>query len=172
MNEVQIRHVPERKLLTVTGRVHQWELDAFLRRSTATLADVLDSAHVNRETNALAIYKGSVSQTADGPIEICMPFHGNIDPPEGMQVRVDPDHQEVFTTLTKAESEYPRVLDAHNGLVEYLRGNNFREAGPPREVYVAGADWIGPEECFVELARPITALPALAGVPQFNWPGE
>ncbi|WP_425506610.1 MerR family transcriptional regulator [Streptomyces rectiverticillatus] len=88
------------------------------------------------------VYHGQVNDDSDGPVEVCVP----IDPARAAvtevttAVRTEPAHREVYTTLTKAQVEYPQILSAYDAVYRWVEENDGREAGPGREVYFA--DWM------------------------------
>ncbi len=66
-----------------------------------------------------------------------------IDPARATEVtgavRTEPAHREAYTTLTKAQVEYPQILSAYDAVYRWIEENGSHETGPGREVYFA--DW-------------------------------
>jgi DNA-binding transcriptional MerR regulator len=105
MYEVEVRDVPERRLLCLIRRMHQQEL---IERSRELFVRPLREAGFERLPGdagaAFLIFHGEVSGDSDGPVEWCRPV------PEAraeeyaarmpdMTLRIEPAHQEAFVRL-------------------------------------------------------------------------
>jgi DNA-binding transcriptional MerR regulator len=159
MYEVRTREVPEQKILSVKRNVRQPELMAFLMEWMPGVANVLDSAGVRHNTHSFVIYHGEVNQDSDGPVEVCMAFEGEVQAPAGTGVRTEPAHTEAYTTITRAQCEFPRILEAYDAVETYVKTHGMDPSGSPREVYFVDINAIGPDDPFVDIAWPAVAAP-------------
>ena len=105
MYEVEVRDVPERRLLCLMRRMHQAEL---VERSRELFIRPLQAAGLPRvpgdENAAFLIFHGEVSGDSDGPVEWCKPV-----PPDkareyaerlpALTLRTEAAHQEAFVRL-------------------------------------------------------------------------
>ncbi len=140
MAEVQTRHVPAQIVASLEGRVLAADLPAFIDRQLAAIHGALASSGC--ETGVpFVIFHGQVTETADGPVEVCVPFDGDSSP-AGVDVRTEPAHDEAFVRLQKRELAYPEILGAYREVETWLSTHGHRMAGSPREVYLA--DWARP----------------------------
>ena len=160
MYEIRTRYVPERQILTVTRSVRQPQLLDFLMEWMPGLAAILDRAGVKHAINTFVIYHGEVNEDSDGPVEVCMDFEGTIAIPEGLQVRVEPAHEEAYATITKAQCRFPEILQAYDAVAGAINERGWEMAGSPREVYFVDIDAVGDDDPFVDIAWPMTRAAA------------
>jgi DNA-binding transcriptional MerR regulator len=110
MYEVEVRDVPERRLLCIVSRMHQTEL---VERSRELFVRPLQAAGLPRVPGvagaAFLIFHGEVSGDSDGPVEWCRPV------PEDraeecaalmpqLTLRTEPAHQEAFVRLPATDT--------------------------------------------------------------------
>jgi DNA-binding transcriptional MerR regulator len=110
MYEVEVRNVPERRLLCVVSRMHQAEL---IERSRELFIRPIQAAGLPRVPGdagaAFLIFHGEVSGDSDGPVEWCRPVPQ--DRAEEcaallprLALRTEPAHQEAFVRLPAADA--------------------------------------------------------------------
>lgn len=107
MYDVQLRDVPEQKLLTIERRITVEGLDEFIDTAAATITEHLDAAGTQRSEAMRVIYHGMVTEDSDGPVEVAVPFTGSVEPAGELRVRLQPAGPEAFTRLTRAQGEFP-----------------------------------------------------------------
>ena len=125
------------------------------------IAAALDKTGVKHQTHTFVIYDGLVNEDSDGPVEICMAFEGTITAPDGLHVRIEPAHTEAYTTITKAQCEFPRILEAYDAVSNHIVANGLEFGGSPREVYFVDVNAVGPNDPFVDIAFPVAPVPQL-----------
>ena len=112
-------------------------------------------------TGALfVVYHGEVNKDSDGPVEVCVPFSGTVEPNGEAQVRKEPAHDEFFTRITKAQVEFPMILDAYEAVHRCIAETGRTPAGSPREVYFADWEAVGPSDPACDIAWPVESLKA------------
>lgn len=108
MYEVEVREVPERRLLCLMRRMHQDELT---ERSRELFVRPLREAGVPRLPGdagaAFLIFHGEVSTDSDGPVEWCRPVPEDraaqfAERLPALTLRTEPAHQEAFVRLSAA----------------------------------------------------------------------
>jgi DNA-binding transcriptional MerR regulator len=163
MYQVQTRQVAEQKVLTVSRHVKQPELVDFMMPAMGELAQALEGTPARTEFHCFVIYHGVVDADSDGPVEVCLPFEGEFDPPAGMQVRIEPAHFEAFTTVSLEHTTFPDILEAYDGVRGYLEKEGLEPTGSPREVYFVDHTRVGPTDPFCDVAWPATPARVTAG---------
>ena len=78
----------------------------------------------------------------------------------GGEVRIEPAHLEAYATISKAQCEFPRILEAYDAVETYVKGHGMDPAGSPREVYFVDFNAVGPDDPFVDIAWPAVAVAA------------
>lgn len=139
MFDIQTRAVPEQKVLSVQRNVYVKDLSAFIGEAHDTLYGHLAGAGLETTGPSFVIYHREVNEDSDGPVEVCAPFAGPLEPAGRMHVRLEPAHHEAFTRLSRAQMAFPGLLEAYSALHEWLRAEGKEPADAPREVYFA--DW-------------------------------
>ena len=106
MFEVEVREVPERRLLCLMRRMHQDEL---MERSRELFVHPVGEAGVPRlpgdDGAAFMIFHGEVSEDSDGPVEWCRPVPEDraaefAEKLPALTLRTEPAHQEAFVRLS------------------------------------------------------------------------
>jgi DNA-binding transcriptional MerR regulator len=136
MYEINTRETAESKVLAIRRRVTIAELSGFVADSVARLSGHLAGSAAVEDGPRLSIYHGPVNEDGDGPVEICLPFKGSVEPVDDLTIRLEPAHREAYTTVTKAQFEYPAILQAYHALQAWFSEHGVRSAGPPREVHL------------------------------------
>ena len=139
MFDIQTRAVPEQKVLSLQRNVYVNDLSAFISDAHTMLYAHLTQAGLETTGPSLVIYHREVNEDSDGPVEVCVPFAGSIEPAGKLHVRLELAHDEAFTRLNRAQMAFPGLLEAYGALDDWLRAKGKARADAPREVYFA--DW-------------------------------
>lgn len=152
MYEISLRDVPERKLLSSTRRLTVDRLDDYIRATSTALTEHLEG-HGLQPGPLRVIFHGMVTDDSDGPVEVAMPFDGSIEPVGELGVRLLPAGPEAYTRLTRAQMEFPGILEAYDAVARWIDANGLRRAGSPAEVYLADPD-AGEHEPYADVVWP------------------
>jgi DNA-binding transcriptional MerR regulator len=154
MFPIQTRHVPAQRVMSIQRRLRAPETDAFAAEARAAFAGHLDGA--DPAGSFSLIFHGIVDHESDGPLEAVLPCTDQVQPTELIGVRTEPAHDEAFTTITKAQWDYPAILAAYDAVA-----SSPEAAGRPgsrlscREVYRADPQAIGPDDPICDIAFPL-----------------
>lgn len=155
MHEVVTRRVGDQKVISIERRTLADELPNLIGESGKRLIE-----HANASGNAQAgpmmvIYHGQVTMDADGPVEVCVPVNGAVEPVDDIRVRVEPAHSEAYARITKAQVAYPEILEAYDSVHAWLeqKGKKTGEWSP-REVYFADWDALSDDDPACDVAWP------------------
>lgn len=163
MFPVQTRHVPAQRVLSIQRRLHGHETDAFVREAKKAFAERLAGAAPTGPFTL--IFHGVVDADHDGPLEAVLGCPTAIQPDERVGVRTEPAHDEAYTTITKAQWDYPAILAAYDAVAcspEVTSRPGSRLSC--REVYRAEPDDIGPDDTICDVAFPL-GEPQATGAP-------
>jgi effector-binding domain-containing protein len=162
MYQVHTRQVPEQRLMTVSRHVKQPQLVPLMMEAIGQLSAVLEGTLARTDSPWFAIYHGVVDADSDGPVEICLPFAGDLEAPAGMQIRIEPAHHEAFTTVDLEHTKFPDILEAFDAVRGYLEEEGLEPTGSPREIYFVDPTNLGPTDPFCDVAWPASAIRHLA----------
>ena len=158
MYEVKTRQVPAQRVLTVSRHIKVPHLEPFLMKVMGDLPTALEGTPARTDSHCFVIFHGEVSEDSDGPVEVCLPFAGDLAAPAGMNIRVEPAHQEAFTTITMEQCTYPTIMEAYDAVHGFIKKEGLEPTGSPREVYFVEHTKVGPNDPFCDVAWP--AAPA------------
>lgn len=154
MFDVQTRHVPAQRVMSIQRRLHADETDAFIAEAKAAFADHLNGCQPTGPFTA--IFHGIVDHDSDGPLEAILGCPDDVTPTDVIGIRTEPAHDEAFTTITKAQWEYPAILAAYDAVA----CSPHAQARPGsrlscREVYLAEPDAIHDDDLICDIAFPL-----------------
>ena len=154
MYPVQIRHVPAQRVMTIQRRLRASEMKSFTRGAKSAFADHLGGTEPAGPLSF--IFHGVINDESDGLLEITLGCLDDVQPTDVIGIRTEPAHDEAYTTITKAQWEYPEILAAYDAVA----GSPEVRARPRsrlscREVYVAEPDAIGNDDLICDVAFPL-----------------
>jgi DNA-binding transcriptional MerR regulator len=152
---VETREVAQQEVASKERRLLVDELPSFINEAVGSLVDLIESAG-GQPGVPLVIYHGEVNKDADGPVEVCVPFVGDVKPAGDARVRIEAGHREAFTRLTKSQVAFPGILEAYEAVDRWVESSNMKVAGSPREVYFADWETIGPDDPACDVAFPVS----------------
>ena len=159
MFRIHFRHVPAQRVMSIQRRLHGNETDSFVREAKKAFAVRLRGAAATGPF--MLIFHGVVDVEHDGPLEALLPCPPEIQPDDVVGVRTEPAHGEAYTTITKAQWDYPVILAAYDAVA-----CSFDVTSRPgsrlscREVYLVEPDDIGPNDLVCDVAFPLGDAPA------------
>ena len=154
MYEVHTREVAEQKVLTVQRRLTVGELDAFQAQALAQLRQHLRDSSATVAGAHLAVFHGPVDDDSDGPLEVCLPFTGLVEPAGELTVRMEPAHTEAYVTVPRRSFDYPQIMAAYDAVGAWLVSNNAVCTASCREVYLRDPSSAGPDDPVADVAFP------------------
>ena len=154
MFPIQTRHIESQRVMSIQRRLHASETDDFVAEAKAAFAAQLgDSKPIGPFT---LVFHGIVDHESDGPIEAILGCDDGIQPTELIGVRTEPAHDEAYTTITKAQWDFPAILAAYDAVA--CSPEASARPGSKlscREVYVAEPDDIGDHDPICDIAFPL-----------------
>jgi DNA-binding transcriptional MerR regulator len=155
MYDVQTRDVPAQDVLSVTRSLTVKDLESFIIVVTGDLIGQVERASAAVGPAPFVIFHGEVNEDSDGPVEVCVPFSGAVEPHGGAVARVEPAHREAYTTITRAQVQFPGILDAYAAVERWIEEHGEQMATAPREVYFNPDPDPDPDDPFCDIAFPI-----------------
>lgn len=142
--DISTRSIPERKLAVIAKEVFQPQLDQFIMSS---FHELFSWAERNPGLRALdttpaeptyVIFHGPVTPDQSARVEVCVVIAGPAEPEGDIVLKVEPEHDEAYTTVTRAGLEFPDILAAYDAVAMWVtQHGTLLEGLPSREVYFA-----------------------------------
>jgi len=136
---IRERDVPAQLVLTEKRSLRITELKGWLPEALRRLAATAAS-HGGLDGDVFVVYHGEVNEDSDGPVEVCAPVARETGLLPGAAVRLEVAHHEAYVRISRAQLEFPQILSAFDAVGQWIAGSGRCQAGPPREVYLTGAD--------------------------------
>jgi DNA-binding transcriptional MerR regulator len=154
MFPVQTRHVPAQRVMSMQRRLRAPETEAFVAEVKAAFASHLAGA---KPTGPFTlIFHGIVDHESDGPLEAILGCPDDVEVTDLIGIRVEPAHDEAFTTITKAQWDFPAILAAYDAVACSPEASARRgSALSCREVYLTEPASIGPDDLICDIAFPL-----------------
>ncbi len=152
MFRIDTREVGDQNVLSMQRNVLVDALPGFIEEAMASLYERLGQ---QAQGIPFVIYHGEVGTDSDGPVEVCVPYEGDVEPAVQMKARPEPAHQEAFTRITKRQVAFPGILEAYEAVEKWVADNGLTIADAPREVYFADWSEIGDDDPGCDVAFPI-----------------
>jgi DNA-binding transcriptional MerR regulator len=154
MFPIHTRSVPAARVMSIQRRLHASETDRFVQEAKAAFAAHLGATPATGPL--ILIFHGVVDAEGDGPLEAVLGCPETMVPTEVVGIRTEPAHEEAYTTITKAQWDYPAILAAYDAVA---CSPEFKSRpGSPlscREVYLVEPDAIGDDELVCDIAFPL-----------------
>jgi DNA-binding transcriptional MerR regulator len=154
MFPIHTRHVPAQRVMSIQRRLRASQTDDFVREAKAAFTDHLRGASPTGPFTL--IFHGVVDQESDGPLEAILGCPDGVPVTDQIGIRVEPAHDEAFTTITKAQWDFPAILAAYDAVAcspEVAARPKARLSC--REVYLAEPDTIGADDFVCDIAFPL-----------------
>lgn len=132
--ELGTRFVPDTAVLTAVRQTTANELPEVIQEA-ATRLMALAEHRGGTAGELVVIYHGQVGWESDGPIEVCVPVGT-----AGRAHRVEPGHEELFTTVLTEDVQFPGILAAFEAVRRGATDLGLTPIAPPREVYTWPSD--------------------------------
>lgn len=155
---VQFRFVAAQMMLCAVNHLRPEHLTNFVNGATLALPNILTEQSLEQLGPVAIIYHHPVTEESSGPVEVCVPYQGDLSAPEGLTTRLDPDHREAYLTLTKEEFLDSALFNQARLGVEQAAQANGDVLGPLRQVDYGVWATRGEHEVVGELALPMKWL--------------
>jgi len=154
MFPIETRHVPAQRVMSMQRRLRAPETDGFVAEARAVFRRHLDGAEPTGPFTL--IFHGVVDHESDGPLEVVLGCPPGTEPTDLIGIRTEPAHDEAFTTITRAQWDFPAILAAYDAVACSPEVSTApRSALSCREVYRADPAVIGPDENVCDIAYPL-----------------
>lgn|SRR5487761_233303 len=154
MFPIQTRRVPAQRVMSIQRRLRASETAAFVEEVKAAFAGHLAGAPPTGPF--ILIFHGIVDYESDGPLEAILGCPDEVQATDVIGIRTEPAHHEAFTTITKAQWDYPAILAAYDAVAcspEAVARPGSRLSC--REVYLTEPDALGQDDLICDIAFPL-----------------
>jgi hypothetical protein len=155
---VQHRPVEARRLLYAIQKLRPEHLGNFVNGATLALPQILAVGGARQLGPVAILYHAPVTETSDGPVEVCVPFSGELEIPDGLQERQELPHREAYLPMNKTQFGDGTLFNAARRELEEYAQANGEQIGPLRQIDFGVWAESGPDDLVGELAVPLRWL--------------
>lgn len=131
MFDISVKTFPAKKAITLTKRLHIGPFQAFIPEALRQISTYVVESGAKISGDPFCFYYGPLNETDDGPVEIGLPFEGEVQPDGEFQVREIPAHQGAIGTTTPEQSQFPEIIEAWDAVETWVQRNNFKLSDNP-----------------------------------------
>ncbi|MGN6676578.1 MAG: MerR family transcriptional regulator [Streptosporangiaceae bacterium] len=154
MFPIQTRHVPAQRVMSIQRRLRAHETESFVSEAKSAFAAHLGGTKATGPFTL--IFHGIVDQESDGPLEAVLGCPDTVGVTDLIGVRTEPAHDEAYTTITKAQWDFPAILAAYDAVACSPEvAARPRSSLSCREVYVAEPSDVGHDDLICDSAFPL-----------------
>ena len=159
MYDIQVRSIPERKLIAINRHVDAAGTDAFFAEAFGRLRAAAPGI-TGIEGAPFLVFYGEVSEDSDGPIELCRPVAFDttataVDDLGDIQLRVEPEHDEAYIRLAAKDVAWPAMLPACDALERWVGEHDRRPMSALRQVLIADRRTATADTLICDLSIPL-----------------
>ncbi|GMA35892.1 hypothetical protein GCM10025876_20960 [Demequina litorisediminis] len=104
------------------------------------------------------VFHGPVTPDHSAYVEVCIVIDGPAEPEGAIVLKVEEEHEEAYTDVTRAGLEFPDILAAYDAVAMWVTQHGAPHPDmPSREVYVADVIQAGMDEIVASVAFPYVA---------------
>ena len=122
---VEIKTLPAFQALSIKRRIKIPEFHSFIPQALEQLDSYLKRSGARIVGEPICFYYGPLNENDDGPVEICLPFDGQVEPEDGIQVREIISHQAAVGRADPKLSQYPEILEVWDDVINWVQGNKL-----------------------------------------------
>ena len=152
--DVHTKQVPKMKVVSICREVSIDELINYLQNSIQTLTESTTAQGGEVMGPPMGIYHGEVNEDSDGPVEVCLPVKGDVEPSGEIVTRELATSQVAYTNVTLDQAEFPQILQAYDAVYKWIQRNGHEITDSPREIYLRSSKGIDPDEAYIEIGWP------------------
>ncbi len=123
--DIEVKAFPSTQAVSITKKITVSAFHDFIPQALSQLESHLNAAGASSTGDPICFYYGPVNESDDGPVEICLPYTGTVNPSGDIVVREIPPHQGAMGTANADLSSYPTILDVWSEVVGWVQQNGF-----------------------------------------------
>jgi len=131
MFDISVKKFPAKKALTIRKHMLVGPFQRFIPEALRQISTYVVESGAVISGDPFCFYYGPLNETDDGPVEIGLPFEGEVQPNGEFQVREIPAHQGAIGTTPPEQSQFPEIIEAWDAVETWVQRNNFKLSDNP-----------------------------------------
>jgi DNA-binding transcriptional MerR regulator len=122
---VEIKTIPAFQAVCIKRRIKVPAFHSFIPQALRELDAYIKRFEAQIVGEPICFYYGPLNENDDGPVEICLPFQGQVEPDDGIQVREIIAHQAAVGRADPKLSQYPEILEIWDDVIHWVQHNKL-----------------------------------------------
>ena len=118
--EVTIQEFMTRQVVSIKKNITIPAFHQFIPEALAQLKTQVEAGGGVISGNPICFYYGPVNESDDGPVEICMPFEGKVNPGEKFQIHEVPAHKGAIRRTASGQISFPEIMEAWDAVISWV----------------------------------------------------
>jgi DNA-binding transcriptional MerR regulator len=123
--KVSVQTFPALRAVSLTKSITVEPFQEFIPEALRRLSSLIKEQGAVISGDPLCFYYGPVNQQDDGPVEICFPFSGQVQPEGDIQLREIPAHQGAIGKASREQSRFPAILEVWDDVESWVSKNKL-----------------------------------------------
>ena len=129
--DISVKSFPEQKIVSIKKNVSVPKFHQFIPEALKLVSEHIKESGGKITGDPICFYYGPVNENDDGPVEICLPFEGEVVSNGIIQVRNILSHSAAFGTAPPELSQYPEILEPWDAVVAWIQENKLTLSDEP-----------------------------------------
>ncbi len=135
MFEITVKTFPAQRAVTLKKRISVGPFQQFIPAALQRISAYVQASGAQISGDPFCFYYGPVNESDDGPVEIGLPFTGELTPSGEFHVREIPTHMGAYGHAPPEQSKFPEIIDAWDAVVAWVQKNKFTLSEDPVSCY-------------------------------------
>lgn len=135
MFQIEIKQRQPQIIASISKNVKVDQLDDHIRQGVKQIQTATQEQQIEILGAPFGIYHGPVTESDDGPMEVCFPINGAMIPKDDIVVRKLDGGSSASTTIYGRDCYYPTLLKAYDAVCDWINTNGHQLQGSPREIW-------------------------------------
>lgn len=119
------QEMDKQNVASIRRRISVPRFHAWIKPALRQLWGHIEAAGAKAAGDPVALYYGPVNENDDGPVEICVPFQGDVPPGGEIKIRELPAHKAIQIRTFGEYNDYPKLLEMWNAVGQYVHEQNL-----------------------------------------------
>lgn len=123
--DVTVQSFPAFQAVSIKKRLRVGPFQEFIPRALDRLSSLVEHQGGEISGEPICLYYGPVNQQDDGPVEICYPFTGQVQPEGEVRIRTIPAHQGAIAKAGPGQNRFPAILQVWDDVLYWVSRNQL-----------------------------------------------
>lgn len=129
--EISVKSFPGQRVATIKKHIRVEPFQKYIPEALKQIDTYIIASGAQISGDPFCFYYGPVNESDDGPVEIGLPFEGDLEPSGEIRVSDIPAHRAALGTMPPDQSHYPEIIEGWDAIVAWVQENKFTLSDEP-----------------------------------------